>query len=1048
MSNRQITEEPPPPGLKLRHSLRAHKDFSNFIKRVAWSPDGRTLAASSDDRTIRLWDAETAELRLILKGHKDTVYGIAWSPDGRTLASASADETVRLWDSESGKTRAMFEGHVSVVMDVAWSSDGRQLASCSDDETVRVWDEVAGKAVAVLKQGSVFIGNKFLQSVIWSPDDRTLAAGSYDGKISLWDSRSARQISYFKATNSKAVHDLAWHPDGKKLVACSRDGVIRFWENYINVGSLNSQEIEGHTRPVTCISFSRDGKLMASKSKDNTVRLWRTDTNETVLVLPEPHSRCNTSGLSFHPKLPVLATTGELEGFIRIWDLDVDTLLAAAPAGESVHYTTARVALVGDSGVGKTGLGWHISHGEFKEHPSTHGQQFWVIDEWGATRKDGTQCEAVLWDLAGQPDYRLVHALFLDDVDLALVLFDPTNRQEPLKGVEYWLKHLARERRDGRKRRVILVGARGDRGTPTLTREELEEFRERHGVEAYVGTSALTGEGLEELLARVKSSIVWDEMPATVTTKTFKRVKEFVLALKESGERKGVLVNPEELRARLEATDAEWAFTDAEMMTAVKHLANHGYVSVLRGSSGEEPILLAPDLLANLAASFVLEARRNEKGLGALEESRVLAGGYDFPELNGLEKEERDVLLDAAVVLFIEHNLCFRETPGAQTLLIFPALINHKRPVLEEAETVDDFSYRVTGAVENVYAALVVQLGYTITFKRTNQWQNQAEYETPRGDVCGFRQTDEREGETEFVLYHAREKSGARGLFQELFEQFLRGRDVTVTKFPPVGCPACDYRQPRTEIVKRIVEGKGFLFCGECGERIALPKEGERVALSAADRVRVGEEQERTRRRTAFESAIVRVKAVVRDEKKSAPSCFVSYAWGDWEQERWVRGLSRDLENAGVRVILDRKDNPEIGSNVARFVSRIEESDFVVAVGTPLYRLKYENEVSPSGSVVAAEVNLINLRLTRTNREAETVLPLLLEGDERSSLPPTMRGKVYADFRLNDLYFPSLFDLVLTLYGIPFEHPAVADLRDALRGRLQMDASRGQFHIT
>ena len=70
---------------------------------------------------------------------------------------------------------------------------------------------------------------------------------------------------------------------------------------------------------------------------------------------------------------------------------------------------------------------------------------------------DGTECEAVLWDLAGQPDYRLIHALFLDDADLALVLFDPTNRQDPLHGVDYWLKALAH----GRERpcRIILVGA-------------------------------------------------------------------------------------------------------------------------------------------------------------------------------------------------------------------------------------------------------------------------------------------------------------------------------------------------------------------------------------------------------------------------------------------------------------------------------------------------------------------------------------------------------------------------------------------------------------
>ncbi|HWW74817.1 MAG TPA: toll/interleukin-1 receptor domain-containing protein, partial [Pyrinomonadaceae bacterium] len=286
---------------------------------------------------------------------------------------------------------------------------------------------------------------------------------------------------------------------------------------------------------------------------------------------------------------------------------------------------------------------------------------------------------------------------------------------------------------------------------------------------------------------------------------------------------------------------------------------------------------------------------------------------------------------------------------------------------------------------------------------------------------------------------YAKERAGARLLFQGLFEEFLRGRDVTVTKFPPVPCPKCGYRQQRTEVVKRIGEGKGFLFCGECGKKIALPKEGERVALSVFEREQLSQEQERARRRTAFESALVRVKAVVRDERKEAPSCFVSYAWGDGGQERWVRGLSRNLENAGVRVILDQKDNPQIGANVGRFVSRIEGCDFVVAVGTPGYRRKYENRDEATGSVVASEVDLINLRLVGApEEEKKTVLPVLLEGDERDSLPPTMRGKVYADFRRDDLYFPSLFDLVLTLYRISFEHPAVADLRDALRERLPL----------
>ena len=236
-------------------------------------------------------------------------------------------------------------------------------------------------------------------------------------------------------------------------------------------------------------------------------------------------------GLTFHPTKPILATLGIDENgnpdrVIRIWRLDYNVLLGGEFAPESVRYTTAKIVLVGDSGVGKTGLGWRLAHDAFKEHSSTHGQQFWVIDELGTTRTDGTECEAVLWDLAGQPDYRLVHSLFLDDVDLALVLFDPTNRQEPLAGVDFWLNQL--KQGDQKLGPCTLIGARTDRGISTLTDAELEAYCQKQGIHGgYIATSAKAGDGLPELMGKLKAQIPWDEMTATVTTTTFKRIKEF-----------------------------------------------------------------------------------------------------------------------------------------------------------------------------------------------------------------------------------------------------------------------------------------------------------------------------------------------------------------------------------------------------------------------------------------------------------------------------------------------------------------------------------------
>ena len=350
----------------------------------------------------------------------------------------------------------------------------------------------------------------------------------------------------------------------------------------------------------------------------------------SVLDEPGPSNNFNAS-IVFHPQLPLLATLGEEDTIIRIWEFDEAILLGLAQ--DNIHYTTAKLVLVGDSGVGKTGLGWRLAHDEFKEHASTHGQQFWPIQRLSLKRKDGTECEAVLWDLAGQHVYRQIHSIFLENVAAALVLFDPSNRQEPLKGVQFWLEQLKGK---GQLPPAVLVGARVDRGAPAMSQHELEQFCQRYGIRGgYISTSARKGEGLDALLEILKAQIPWEEMTATVTTVTFKRIKDHVLALKEKPDRKGVLVNPLALREQLQATDHDWNFTDAEMMTAVGHLETHGYVAILRSSAGEQHILLTPELLVTLASSIVLLADKHPRELGAVSETDLLQGKFQFEELAG-----------------------------------------------------------------------------------------------------------------------------------------------------------------------------------------------------------------------------------------------------------------------------------------------------------------------------------------------------------------------------------------------------------------------------